>query len=146
MPLPGVCLTECQPDPKHNPMSWWPYVVLLLATRCLYCGVHLTECQPDPKHSLMSWWPDIVLLLTTRCLSLGVPLTVICHLNCIPLTAEHLMSKQMTVSYLFNCIPQNVKLTLHSTALYHQMPLLGVHLTESCLLNCISWKCQADLM
>ena len=41
MPLLGVCLTECQPDPKAHQMSSWPDVVLLLATRCLYWGVAL---------------------------------------------------------------------------------------------------------
>ena len=36
MLLLGVCLTECQPDPKAHQMSRWPDVVLLLATTCLY--------------------------------------------------------------------------------------------------------------
>ena len=48
-------------------------------------------------------WPDVVLLLTTRCLYQGLHLTVHCILN---------------------CILQNVKMTLHGTALGHQMPLL----------------------
>ena len=38
----GVCLTEGQPNPKANQMSRWPYIALLLVTRCLYQGVHLT--------------------------------------------------------------------------------------------------------
>ena len=51
--------------------------------------------------------------LATRCLYQGVHLTVHC---------------------LLNCIPQHVKMTLCSTALDHQMPLLGeVHLTWVCL-------------
>ena len=37
----GVHLNAYQPDLKNNPMSWWPYIVLLLATRWLYQGVHL---------------------------------------------------------------------------------------------------------
>ena len=38
IPLLGVCLTECQPDPKAHQISSWPDVVLLWATRCLYWG------------------------------------------------------------------------------------------------------------
>ena len=53
------------------------------------------KCQAD-----MSSWPDVVLLLTTRCLYQGVHLTWIC------LTAH-------------------VKLTWCSTALCHQMPVVG---------------------
>ena len=49
MLLLGVCLTECQPDPKaHQMLSW-----------------HLTAGQSDPKAHQMSSWPHIVLLLTT---------------------------------------------------------------------------------
>ena len=58
MSLLGVHLTECQPDAKNNPMSWWPYdVVLLLATRCLYQGgtseQDLSDCSLPPQ--LSSW-------------------------------------------------------------------------------------------
>ena len=51
--------------------STGPKLVLLLATRCLYCGVHLTKGQPDPKADKMSCWPNIILLLATRCFYLG---------------------------------------------------------------------------
>ena len=80
-------------------MSWWPNIVLLVATRCLYQGV---VCILK-----MSSWPYVVvLLLTIRCLYWGIFL----HPQNVKLTWR------MTV---------NVKLTLHSTALDHQMPLLG---------------------
>ena len=90
-------------------MSWWPYIVLLVATRCLYwrylwlCTVFSIACFR------MSRWPDVVLLLATRCLYWRVCPTVYCILN---------------------CMLQNVTMTLHSTACGHQMPLLGVCLTE----------------
>ena len=87
-------------------MSSWPDIVLFLTTRCLYWGVHLhlCKCQADLHYCqgqadltyCCSWPPDA----STR----GVCLTVHCILN---------------------CILQNVKMTIHSTALGHQMPLLG---------------------
>ena len=49
-------------------------------------------------------WPYVVLILTTRCIYQGLSLTVQCILN---------------------CIPQHVMMTLCSTGLDHQMPLLG---------------------
>ena len=53
--LVGLCLTECQSDPKAHQMSSW----------------HLTGGQSDPKAHQMSRWPDVVLLLATRCLYWG---------------------------------------------------------------------------
>ena len=124
-------------------MSRWPYIVLLLATRCMYGGtahlrVHLvlkyenvkmtlrstplghqmpllggtsylkfwTNCVSNAfsiAFSRMSRWPYIVLLLATRCMYGGTA-----HLR------VHLVLKY-----------ENVKMTLRSTPLGHQMPLLG---------------------
>ena len=98
-----------------NKSTWpkcWPNVKLMLCNVTLghqmpiQVGVCLTECQSDPKAHQMSSWPDIVLLLTTRCFYWGyVWLNVS-------------LTQRLT----------NVKVTWCSTALGHQMPLLGVGL------------------
>ena len=54
---------------------------------------------------------------------------VICKCKC---TGVHL-----PVHYIVNCILQNVKMTLHSTGLGHQMPYWGVQLPVHCIVNCI---------
>ena len=97
-------------------MSWWPYIVLLVATRCLYWGYIWLSTVFSIACFRMSRWPDVVLLLATRCLYWRVCPTVYCILN---------------------CMLQNVMMTLHSTACGHQMPLLGVPLTVHCILNCL---------
>ena len=62
----GVHLTECQCDPKDNPMSRWPDVVLLLATDAstrMYIRLNvsliqrMTKCQDDLIY-YHSWPPD----------------------------------------------------------------------------------------
>ena len=70
-------------------MSKWPYVVLLLATRCLYWGGYssseILNCVSNAfsiAFSRMSRWPYIVLLLATRCLTRGDSLSEgTCHLK-----------------------------------------------------------------
>ena len=57
-----------QLEPKADQMSSWPYIVLVLATRCLY----LTEGQPDPKADQMSSWPYVTALDTRWCLYWGL--------------------------------------------------------------------------
>ena len=111
----GVCLTECQPEPKDKQMSRWPDVVPFLATRCLYQGVCLTDSQSDPKANQMSRWPDIV--LSSGQLDL-------CQYHSWPPDAS------TRGVHLTECQPdpkddQNVKITWCSTILGHQMPLPG---------------------
>ena len=95
MPLLGVHLTECQPDPKDLQMSRWPKVVPFWVTRCLYwryvwAQVNWTYVSSilghqmplpggtsdwmsaRPNSNQMSRWPDVVPLLLTRCLYRGV--------------------------------------------------------------------------
>ena len=66
--------------------------------------VHLSSGQHDQNDKHMSCLPDVVLLLVTRCSYWGVCLTHV----------------QVTL-----CLTVNVKVAQHSTALCHQMPLLG---------------------
>ena len=66
----------------------------------------------------MSRWCDIVLLFATRCLYYGV------HLSWVHLSWHVKMTLHLTV---------NVNLTWCSTTLGHQIPLLGVHLSQVCL-------------
>ena len=85
----------------------WTYVSTIHGPEDVSIGGYICICkmssQPD-AWLLMSSWPYVVLLLTTRCLYWGVHLTVYC---------------------IFNCVLQNVKMTLGSTGLGHQMPLPG---------------------
>ena len=60
-------------------MSRWPYVVLLLATRCLPAGgsAHLSgtghlKRWPNSAWGQVIWKDDLILLLATRCLYQGV--------------------------------------------------------------------------
>ena len=64
MPVLGVDLTICQPDPEADQMSSWPDVVPLFSTRCLYCGVHLTWVCPTVNVKL------------TLCLTVNVKLAL----------------------------------------------------------------------
>ena len=57
MPLPGgVYLTQCHPDWKDNQMSRWPDIVLLLATRCLYCRGTSDLSAKRTSKNLNSLW------------------------------------------------------------------------------------------
>ena len=93
----GVHLTKHQPDPQADDMSFWPAVVLLLTTRCLYWGggirgltggiggyiwkIKMVYCKVLLKtqdgllktieHELRSMGPKLVPLLATRYLCLG---------------------------------------------------------------------------
>ena len=79
-------------------MSRWPYVVLLLATRCLYLGVTsylkcVTNCVSNAcslAFSRMWRWPYVVLLLANRCLYQGGTSYLKCLTNCVSRSA-HLM-------------------------------------------------------
>ena len=92
---------------------------------CLICHFicHLIWCN------MSSYSRNVKLpFLTTRSLFRGVHLTVHCILN---------------------CIIQNVKMTLHSTALGHQMPLPGggTSAFSKCQANLMrDCKCQTHLM
>ena len=81
------------------------FSLLKLTFVFIFC---LTEGQPDPKAPQVSSWPDVILLFATRCLYWGM-------------------------SHWRSAWPKgwpNVKMTWCSTILGHQMPLLGVYLTE----------------
>ena len=47
------------------------------------------------------------------------------------------MGVHLTVHCILNCMLQNVRMTLCSTAHGLKMPVLGVHLTVHCILNCM---------
>ena len=73
--LGGTSCTNCVSNAfsiAFSRMSRWPYVVLLLATRCLYWGSQLIWGYTSSYDMNKSRWPYMVLLLATRCLYWGL--------------------------------------------------------------------------
>ena len=121
--LQNVKMTLCSTDLDHQMPLLGVCLTVHCLLNCILQNVMMTLCSTDLDHQMplpggyiwlstafliafcrMSRWLYIILFWTTRCLYWGVYLTVHC---------------------LLNCILQNVKMTLRSTGLDHQMPLLG---------------------
>ena len=99
-------------------------VILLLFLFICSCGSTITDAEQ--QH-------ETVTTTTTTQSNLHKLLSVQEFLSPIHIPMYDLPLQQLNMKWANTC----------STALGHQMPLLGVHLH---LLNCISSKCQADLM
>ena len=90
-------------------------IILFWLFMLLLCNFVVVMSSQPYAWLYMSSWPDVVLLLTTRCLYWGY----ICIFSiAFPQNVKPTL-----------CMTVHIKLTWHSTALGHQMPLLGRYLS-----------------